>query len=295
MNHVPNSLDPVVIASPSTRQSLTGPVPTSGPVGVAGVRGGGTLRGDGYARLPGASLGVDAKWAAGELTQFAQAYEGLPRDPYAPHANRYRRYSHAVYLPWKDELSFIPGVPDAEYGSTSAYWQDEHNREFPRIRRRLPDLPTALHSNQLLNAIIRADLAEALWLPQLHTAPVYIGIHMVRLAVRDQAQVAMSSPNCLHQDGGSPALCTFAHLIGRRNIHGGENIIATADSAGRQPGELSPSAIHARFVLSEPLDGYGVHDQRVAHYVAPVRLADAADTGHRDILLLGIAPFIPGM
>ncbi|MFF8773058.1 2OG-Fe dioxygenase family protein [Kitasatospora sp. NPDC015120] len=293
--------------SPPGRTATAAPgplfLPSSGP-GPDHAAGAGALRRDGYARLGAAALGIDTEAMAEDFARLADAYRDLPPDPYARETNRFRRYSHAVHLPWTGLLSYIPGTPDAEFGTVTEYWQDEHNPDYPRMRRRLPDLPPALRDNRLLDALIRADLAHALWLEDLRRAPVYVGIHLIALGVRDRAQEAVSSPDCLHQDGGSPATFTFAHLVGRRNVEGGENVIATAESAGRQPGEVPADAIHARFVLTEPLDGYGVHDHRVSHYVGPVRLggdgaAAAGPTGEtggrRDILIIGIAPYTPGL
>ncbi|MBO1418002.1 YbdK family carboxylate-amine ligase [Streptomyces sp. FH025] len=255
----------------------------------------GRVRRDGYARLNAADLGIDTRALAEDFTRLADAYRDLPPDPYARGTHRFRRYSHAVHLPWSGELSYIPGVPDEEFGTVTEYWQDEHNPEYPRVRRRLPDIPESLHGNRLLDALVRADLDRALWLEDLRRVPVYVGVHLISLGVHDREQEAVSSPNCLHQDGGSPATFTFAHLIGRRNVQGGENVIATPESAGRQPDALPPEAIHDRFVLTEPLDGYGVHDRRVSHYVGPVRLGDDGNEGRRDILIIGIAPYTPGL
>ncbi|MFE2107142.1 2OG-Fe dioxygenase family protein [Kitasatospora sp. NPDC059463] len=256
---------------------------------------GGRVRRDGYARLNAADLGIDTAALAEDFARLADTYQDLPPDPYARETRRFRRYSHAVYLPWTGELSYIPGAPDEEFGSVTEYWQDEHNPEYPRMRRRLPDIPEALHGNRLLDILVRADLDRALWLEDLHRVPVYVGIHLISLAVHDRAQVAVSSPNCLHQDGGSPATFTFAHLVGRWNVKGGENVIATPESAGRTPDTLPSEAIHDRFVLTEPLDGYGVHDRRVSHYVGPVHLGDGGSDGRRDILIVGIAPYTPGL
>ncbi|MFI9162464.1 2OG-Fe dioxygenase family protein [Kitasatospora aureofaciens] len=264
------------------------------PLGRSPERGA-RMRRDGHARLSAADLGIDIVALAEDFARLADAYRELPRDPYARETNRFRRYSHAVYLPWTGALSYIPGSPDEEFGTVTEYWQDEHNPEYPRVRRRLPDISQALHGNRLLEALVRADLDHALWLEDLQRVPVYVGIHLMTLDVRGRGQEAVSSPNCLHQDGGSPATFTFAHLVGRRNVEGGENVIATPQSAGRQPGNLPEDAVHARFVLTEPLDGYGVHDHRVSHYVGPVRLGDDGDDGRRDILIVGIAPYTPGL
>ncbi|MGW4380590.1 2OG-Fe dioxygenase family protein [Kitasatospora sp. NPDC004531] len=253
------------------------------------------VRRAGYARLGPADLGVDLPAAAADLAELTSAYRELPPDPYALETNRFRRYSHAVHLPWTGELSFVPGAPDPDFGTVTVYWQDEHNPEYPRVPRRLPDVPAGLHGNGLLNALIRADLDHALWLEDLHRAPVYVGVHLITLGVEGRRRVAVSSPDCLHQDGGSPATFTFAHLIGRRNVEGGENVIASPDCAGRQPDTLPADALYDRFVLSDPLDGYGVHDCRVSHYVGPVRLAADAERGWRDILIIGISCYAPAL
>ncbi|MFC6986747.1 2OG-Fe dioxygenase family protein [Streptomyces cirratus] len=251
------------------------------------------LRRQGYARYSAADLGLEAAAHRTDLAEIEDVYAALPLDPYAPHSNRFRRYSHAVYLPWTGQLSFTPGAPDPTYGTVTEYWQDEHNPEFPDVRRRLPDLPTTLHGNALLQRLIHTDLTHAMWLEDLQRTPVYVGVHLLKLAVHASAETAVSSPDCLHQDGGSPATFTFAHFIGSTNIHGGENAIATPESAGRRPDDVPDSAVHARFTLDDPLDGYVVHDHRVSHYVGPVSLGDGTGPGERRILIIGLAPYGP--
>ncbi|MCF6525841.1 2OG-Fe dioxygenase family protein [Streptomyces sp. JJ36] len=261
------------------------------PATTGGV--GDDLRRHGFARFRAADLGPSPATYGEDLARIGDAFTRLPPDPYAPATHRFRRYSHAVYLPWTRQLSFVPGAPDPVHGSVTEYWQDDHNPEYPHLRRRLPDIPAALRDNALLLSLVRADLAAALWLEELRRAPLYVGVHLIKLAVRDHADRAVSSPDCLHQDGGSRATFTFAHLIGCGNVRGGDNVIATPESAGRQPGDLPPGARHAHFVLTEPLDGYAVHDHRVSHYVAPVRRGDGPGHGERRILIVGVAPFAP--
>jgi hypothetical protein len=157
----------------------------------------------------------------------------------------------------------------------------------------LPDIPAALRGNPLLLRLIRTDLDHATWLEDLQRTPVYVGVHLLKLAVHDSTDEAVSSPNCLHQDGGSHATFTFAHLIGCTNIRGGENTIADPEGVGRQPDDLPRTAVRARFTLTEPLDGYAVHDHRVSHHVAPVRLGDRPGPGDRRILIIGVAPYGP--
>ncbi|WP_407563906.1 2OG-Fe dioxygenase family protein [Streptomyces sp. 184] len=252
-----------------------------------------SLRRDGFARYRAADLGLDPAAYAGELAEIDEVYARLPPDPYAPSTNRSRRYSHAVYLPWTRRLTFVPGAPDAAYGTVTEYWQDDHNPEYPHMRRRLPDIPAAQQGNPLLLHLIHTDLAQAMWHEELQHAPLYVGVHMIKLAVHEPGERAVSSPDCLHQDGASAATFTFAHLIGCTNIRGGDNVIAAPEGAGRQPADLPPDDLYARFALTEPLDGYAVHDHRVSHYVAPVHLGDDPGPGERRILIIGLAPYAP--
>lgn len=246
----------------------------------------------GFARGRAAEFGFSADQCPEDFQQLAAAFAGLPEDPYAPGGKRFRRYSRLVYLPWNEGLFWIPGIPDNRYGSVAEYHQGRYNPDFTQLRRRFPEVPEMLQRNALLLQIIRSDIAQLQWLEEMTRTPIYIGLHMVKLAVGNRGDVAVSSPNCLHQDGGAN-MFTFAHLVDCHNVVGGENVIATPESAGRQPEELAPEAIHAQFTLAEPLETYVVHDHRVSHHVSPVRLGDAPGPGQRSILIIGVAPFVP--
>ena len=91
----------------------------------------------------------------------------------------------------------------------------------------------------------------------------------------------------LHQDGEP---YTFAHLIYRRDAEGGENVIATPQCAGSIPDDVAAEGILDRFVLHRPLDSYGVKDDLVSHYVAPVTVAAGAVTAERAVLLIDFTP-----
>ncbi|WP_162688732.1 MULTISPECIES: 2OG-Fe dioxygenase family protein [unclassified Streptomyces] len=251
------------------------------------------LREHGFARYGAEQLGIvpDGS-AAGDLAGIREVFATLPPDPYAPGTNRYRRYSIAVYLPWKDELSWIPGTPDPVHGTVTDFSQGEDDPVSPRPRRVLPDIPEALRGNALLLRLLRWDIEQVLSLKDLGRRPLWAGVHLIRLGVDHPGQAAVSSPNCLHQDGGSASTFTFAHLISRTNVTGGQNVIATPGSAGLQP-EDPWTDIHAGFTLTDPLDGYAVHDHRVSHYVGPVRAGSEPGPGERSVLIVGIAPYVP--
>ncbi|MGW7312052.1 2OG-Fe dioxygenase family protein [Streptomyces sp. NPDC054865] len=251
------------------------------------------LREHGFARYGAERLGIDPGGSdARDLAAIREVCAALPPDPYAPGTNRFRRYSHAVYLPWKDELSWIPGTPDPVHGTVTDFSQGEGDPDSPRPRRVLPDVPEVLRGNALLLRLLRWDIEQVLSLRDLGRRPLWAGVHLIRLGVDRPGQDAVSSPNCLHQDGGSAGTFTFAHLISRANVTGGQNVIATPGSAGLQP-EDPWADIHAEFTLTEPLDGYAVHDHRVSHYVGPVRAGSEPGPGERSVLIIGLAPYVP--
>ncbi|WP_327309053.1 2OG-Fe dioxygenase family protein [Streptomyces sp. NBC_01298] len=251
------------------------------------------LRERGFARYGAEQLGiVPTGSTARDLAGIREVFTSLPPDPYAPGTNRFRRYSHAVYLPWKDELSWIPGTPDPVHGTVTDFSQGDDDPAHPRTGRVLPGIPEALRGNALLLRLLRWDIDQVLSLKDLGRRPLWAGVHLIKLGVDHLGQDAVSSPDCLHQDGGSASTFTFAHLISRTNVTGGQNVIATPGSAGLKP-EDPWTDIHARFTLTDPLDGYAVHDHKVSHYVGPVRAGSEPGPGERSILIIGIAPYVP--
>jgi len=111
---------------------------------------------------------------------------------------------------------------------------------------------------------------------------VIVGVHIIEFFVRRGCCV-VSSPRNVHCDGEP---FTWAFLIARSDVVGGENLIATVDSCGKNPGELQSEDILARFTLESPLDGWVVDDLRVSHYVSPVTTAPDAAFGRRTMLLI---------
>ncbi|MFJ9342170.1 2OG-Fe dioxygenase family protein [Streptomyces sp. NPDC101733] len=263
---------------------------------TAGGSGGGAegLRERGFARYGAEQLGIAVTGsAARDLARLGEVCADLPPDPYAPGTRRFRRYSHAVYLPWTDELSWIPGIPDPLHGTVTELSHGDHDPRSPRSRRALPGLPEASRANPLLLRLLHWDIEQVLRLKDLGRRPLWVGVHLIKLAVDQESQVAVSLPDCLHQDGGSSGTFTFAHLISRTNVIGGQNLIATADSAGLRPEHLPTTDVRAEFTLTDPLDGYAVHDHRVSHYVAPIRAGADPGPGARSVAIVGIAPYVP--
>jgi hypothetical protein len=249
------------------------------------------LRKEGFVRYQAMALGEHEDRII-DFHEIAAAFTDLPVDPYAKDGCRFRRYSQLVYLPWLDALTWVPDTPDPVHGQAAEYWQGGFNPEFPGSRRRFPAVRAALKNNSLLTRLIRSNIAQVLWHDDLCRAPVYVGVHLIKLSVDGPGKVAVSSPNCLHQDGGE-TMFTFAHLVTCDNVVGGENVIAASECTGRQPDEVASGDIRARFRLSGALDSYAVHDHRVSHYVSPVRLGPESNSGSRSVIIMGIAPLAP--
>ena len=86
-------------------------------------------------------------------------------------------------------------------------------------------------------------------------------------------------PNCLHKDG-EPV--TWIHLMNRKGVDGGENIIT--DNSQKQ--------VLCETTLNAPLDSIGIVDEMVWHMVKPVRVAEPAAVGVRDVILVDFTPLM---
>ena len=64
-------------------------------------------------------------------------------------------------------------------------------------------------------------------------------------------------------------------LVGRRNMHSGDDDVHDLDGAPL-----------GSFTLTEPLDGALVDDSRVMHGVTPVEPVDPREPGLRDVLVV---------
>jgi hypothetical protein len=117
-----------------------------------------------------------------------------------------------------------------------------------------------------------------------------VNVHIVQIFATP-GRPGVSSPPVLHRDG---EFYTFAFLLERRNVMGGENVIGSLNVANKHPNEIPASEIIARFTLQKPLEGYVVDDHRVSHFVDAVVVDEAtACLGYRTILLIDFTPAVP--
>ena len=224
------------------------------------------------------------------LRELSEDFADLPADSYAtPH--RYRRYSRGVIMPWEPEtLTWTPGSQDTDFGRVTHYYQGYNNPEFPGVQRRFPTLHKRTEANSLLRKLVLFDFHETRWSELDAQLPLHVGVHMIKISVPRDGELGLSSPDVMHQDGEP---YTFAHLIYRRNARGGVNSIATPAASGMRAEQLADDALLARFELREPLQSYGVVDQKVTHHVDAVSKGPGPEPGERAMVLIDFTPMLP--
>lgn len=218
-----------------------------------------------------------------DYEEILNYFEDLPEDDYAPGLNRYRRYSRALVLPTSGTMEWLPTVKrdGREY---AAYFQGKFNPEHSASYREFSSIEENIQNNKLLREIIMADYHETFWEEEEMIMPIHVGVHFVKLLVKNEDEKAVSSPDCLHQDGEP---FTFAHLIKRENVKGGTNAIGIPAIKGSRPEDVAEENIREIFELKKPLESYGVYDSKVSHYVSPVEMGDGTEeTGIRSIILI---------
>ncbi|MFE7467781.1 2OG-Fe dioxygenase family protein [Streptomyces sp. NPDC057499] len=224
------------------------------------------------------------------LGELQEEFTDLPPDPYGnPLLHRYRRHSCAVLLPWEKKLHWVPKADDGHLGEVTHYFQGGYNPEHQGMDRYFPAISARGEANPLLKRIILFDFAQTWWSERERNLPLHVGVHFIKLSVGDLDGTAVSSPNFLHQDGEP---FHFAHLVYKRNATGGTNYVADVACAGSVPGEVPPESLMATFDLEEPLESYGIHDERVSHHVDPIRRGEDSGPGERAVVLVDITPMV---
>lgn len=227
------------------------------------------------------SLGYQPFWQ-----ELAGSFSSLPPDPFKPDSvKRNRRYSYAFIDRVTNELQW----PPAAFASTCSYFQGGFNPEHSGEARAFPSIPAAILRNPVLRLLIESDFSKVHWSSE-NLNPIKVGVHLVSQLVDGDSPVSVASPDCLHRDGEP---YTFAHLVERTGILGGENTIATIDAVGKKSTELTSSERLTCFTLTQPLESYGVCDRLVSHAVDPIRLAPGEMAGSRDVILIDFTPSLP--
>lgn len=111
--------------------------------------------------------------------------------------------------------------------------------------------------------------------------------HVIRHVVA-QGEKAASSPDLIHTDD---VLLSF--VLVRRNVDGDVNCIARIHHKGKTRNVVPIEEALAQITVTEPFDGYAFIDDRVGHYVSPIRVADGHIEGARTVLIVDFAPLRP--
>ncbi|RIL71591.1 hypothetical protein BUY49_06000 [Staphylococcus devriesei] len=217
-----------------------------------------------------------------DYRELLENFNYLPKDDYALNSNRYRRYSRAIILPETENIVWLPTI-HKNNNEFSAYFQGKFNPEHPGAYREFHALEKRILKNKLLNKIIKFNYRETFWKKEDLILPIHVGVHFVKLSVEKDGDKAVSSPDCLHQDGEP---FTFAHLIERKNVIGGTNAIAIPSVAGNKPDEIDSQSLIETFEIKNPLESYGVFDSKVSHYVSPITKGNKEGKGTRSVILI---------
>jgi hypothetical protein len=245
----------------------------------------------GFSRIPVSFVGTQAGDFGNSRAEFLKpGHPPLPPDRFNTRGVRRRRLAKFIHIPSKGYLESIQPIWDQELGeNVHSYFQSARlNPDQGGKQRKF----AALLPEQTLNHFFRTTIGicSAVVPRRNPTQPEYVNGHLVQV-IATPGQPGISSPPVLHRDG---EWITFAFLVERRNVTGGENVIATLGSANREPRDVSPTDILERFTLENPWEGYVVDDQKVTHYVDSIFLDEvAAGCGWRTVLLIDFTPAIP--
>jgi hypothetical protein len=249
------------------------------------------LKRDGYARIPENFIGTQGGDLLKSREEFFEPNQSLiPIDQHNTRGRRNRRLGKFVRIPSSRYLESMPPSRDPtsnEY--MEGYFQRaDLNPDQGGKQRQFAALLPAQYLNLFLRNAIETCAAV---IPRNNPVqPEYINVHIVQV-VATPDHPGISSPSVLHRDG---EFFTFAFLLERRNIIGGENVIGTLKAANKHPSEVPASEIMTRFTLQAPWEGYVVDDHRVSHFVDAVVLDDATVLrGWRTILLIDFTPAVP--
>jgi len=227
------------------------------------------LERQGYACFKGRDLAISPLLKR-ELSLLLDSYETFPLDQYCKSANRYRRHSRYVLLPW---LNLVEPRP------ISQYTQDRQlNPTDGGVIRNFERLTKEMEANGFLREMILFDFSNTTFTEDIWSTPVDVGVHMIRVVARSGLP-GVSSPNMLHKDGEP---FTFIHLMRRHRLVGGASLVADND--------MRPLV---RITLADCLDTVVVSDNDVFHHVEPVEVAPGEPEGHRDVLLIDFTPMSP--
>jgi hypothetical protein len=221
----------------------------------------------GYSFVEGKGFVLDAKLQKA-VDGLCASYDQLPVDPYSS-GKRYRRLSRFVLLPFAEVLEPRP---------TSEYFQAANlNPVDGGMVRHFERLAPEVEGSKFLRELIWFDFLSSPFTDSTWNQPIDVGVHAIRMFAKP-GEPGVSSPDCLHKDG-EPV--TFIHLMARRDVLGGESLVA--DNA---------KVPLFKTTLMNCLDTIAVWDEAVYHHVQQIEVVPGKEKGFRDVLLVDFTPMI---
>jgi hypothetical protein len=218
----------------------------------------------------------------------------IDRNPGGAEARRSREYATLLYgrrTAVENRLTVMPSFLDDDGAPFTAYLQPpganpEHSEErrFQPIPDRLLKDPALVMLIEILLRMIHRRL-----FPDNGRGWIKVGLHLIKLSAEGELP-GISSPNRTHIDG---EFVTFVILLERKNVIGGESLVARREHKGQHPDEVPDRDRLYETTMTEPFEILAVDDRRVAHHVAPV-FAKRNTTGHRSVLLVDFTPIYGG-
>jgi hypothetical protein len=228
------------------------------------------------------------------LTEARQAFiascDELPADRHSKFSGKNRRYGRFLLRSDGSFLEPIPPLFNPETNEFESTYQQQSpfNPEYRGMPRDFSALIDTQSESLFLHDLIVRCFTALDW--KWHGL-VSSGVHIVQYSPKIGGCVT-SSPSHIHRDGEP---FTWAFLLDRVNVLGGENIICDISCSGKYPEQILSESIHARFTQKTSLEGWVVDDARVCHYVSPVLLDNGANSGHRTVLLVDFTPVLSTM
>ena len=223
---------------------------------------------------------------ADDFEAIRAEYKRLTPDEYDPMGRRSRSYARGAFYPWKNSFEWFPDE-ETEDGLKALYFQGEHNPEHVDAWRTFSAMSPALKQNSVLSEIVQNAAMRATFDDANFVRPIGVGVHFIRQYVDQVNPVATVSPNVMHQDG---ELFDYVYLIERDGVDGGMNYVAEVSAKGSEPDDIPEELVIKSFTLKEPLEGFGIWDERVCHGVAPITLAPGRESGYRHTILVDLTP-----
>jgi hypothetical protein len=229
------------------------------------------LNAQGFVKLDGSQFQGPSFPPTG-LAALAEHFQQLPVDSYAPDKNRFRGLRRFTLLEYGD-LILIPRPKEScVYTQSLAL-----NEELGGVIRKFEPLPDEIANSTFLRNLILHDFDLCDFSPLQRITPFDVGVHFIRMYAKPGVP-GVSVPDCLHKDGEP---YTFVHLMGRKNVSGGESVVAD-----------NKKQILLETALLQPLDMLGVKDSLVYHQARRVEVAADASEGYRDVILIDFSPMV---